>query len=61
MEESDKLFLMELGKRISFFRNQKGHTQAQLSDLTETEFAVSRIELGGQIPHLKCFSWFIGD
>lgn len=54
MEDSDKFLIEQLGKRISFFRKQKGLTQAHLSDLAEMEeSAVRRIELGKTNPTFK--------
>ena len=54
MEDSDKHLIRELGKRISFFRKQKGLTQAHLSDHAEMEeSAVRRIELGKTNPTFK--------
>ena len=47
MEDSNKVLIKELGKRISFYRKQRGLTQAHLSDLADMEeSAVRRIELG---------------
>ena len=54
MEDLDKVLIKELGKRIAFYRKQKGLTQAYLSDLTEMEeSAVRRIELGKTNPTFK--------
>jgi transcriptional regulator with XRE-family HTH domain len=51
---SDDFLIVELGKRISFFRREKSLTQAQLSDLVEMEeSALRRIELGGTNPTFK--------
>ena len=47
MKDSDKVLIEELGKRISFYRKEKGLTQYHLSDLAVMEKSdVSRIELG---------------
>ena len=54
MEDSEKVLINQLGKRISFFRKEKGLTQAHLSDLAEMEeSAVRRIELGKTNPTFK--------
>ena len=54
MEDSEKVLINQLGKRISFFRKEKGLTQAYLSDLAEMEeSAVRRIELGKTNPTFK--------
>ena len=54
MEDFDKALIKELGKRIAFYRKQKGLTQAHLSDLAEMEeSAVRRIELGKTNPTFK--------
>lgn len=54
MEDSEKVLIKQLGKRISFFRKEKGLTQAHLSDLAEMEeSAVRRIELGKTNPTFK--------
>ena len=54
MEDFDKVLIKELGKRIAFYRKQKGLTQAHLSDLAEMEeAAVRRIELGKTNPTFK--------
>ena len=54
MEDLDKVLIKELGKRIAFYRKQKGLTQAYLSDLAEMEeSAVRRIELGKTNPTFK--------
>jgi transcriptional regulator with XRE-family HTH domain len=50
VEDSDRVLIEELGKRICFYRKQKGLTQADLSDLADMEeSAVRRIELEKQI------------
>lgn len=54
MKDSEKVLIKQLGKRISFFRKEKGLTQAHLSDLAEMEeSAVRRIELGKTNPTFK--------
>jgi transcriptional regulator with XRE-family HTH domain len=54
VEDSEKVLIKQLGKRISFFRKEKGLTQAHLSDLAEMEeSAVRRIELGKTNPTFK--------
>jgi transcriptional regulator with XRE-family HTH domain len=54
VEYSEKVLIKQLGKRISFFRKEKGLTQAHLSDLAEMEeSAVRRIELGKTNPTFK--------
>ncbi len=54
MDDSEKVLVKELGKRISFFRKEKGLSQAYLSDLAEMEeSAVRRIELGKTNPTFK--------
>jgi transcriptional regulator with XRE-family HTH domain len=54
VEDSEKVLIKQLGKRISFFRKEKGLTQAYLSDLAEMEeSAVRRIELGKTNPTFK--------
>ncbi len=37
VDDSEKVLIKQLGKRISFFRKEKGLTQAHLSDLAEME------------------------
>ena len=54
MEDFDKVLIKELGKRIAFYRKEKGLTQAHLSDFAEMEeSAVRRIELGKTNPTFK--------
>ena len=54
MEDFDKVLIKELGKRIAFYRKQKGLTKAHLSYFAEIEeSAVRRIEFGKTNPTFK--------
>ena len=45
---------MAIGQRIKFFRNRKGMTQKQLSDITGiTQADISRLESGTANPSLR--------
>ena len=62
VKDSDKVLIEELGKRISFYRKEKGLTQSHLSDLAVMEKSdVSRIELGKTNPTFKTLMCILKD